>query len=130
MHALRQSLLNELVAFRARRRNVRSVQRGSPIGGVVNAVGSVTIGTHGRYRQARLMETPAMHRHFIRLLVFRMARSARANLVIQEHRRALVLCREDGVRICSVTFTTVQGQSSPLIVLLARLRMHTLEQGE
>ena len=130
MHALLQPLFDELVAFRTCCRDVRNVQRGSPIGGVVDAVRPVTIGTDGRYRQARLIEPPAMHRLFIRLLVFRMAGAARANLVIQKHRRALVLCREDGVRIRSVAFTTVQWQSSPSVVLFARLRVHALEQGE
>ena len=29
-----------------------------------------------------------------------------------------------------MAFTAVQGQSSPLVVLFARLRVHTLDQGE
>ena len=71
-----------------------------------------------------------MHRSLIRLPVFRMTRAAGANLVIQKHRRAMVLGREDGVALRPMALAAVQWHSSPLVVLFARLGMHALDEAE
>ena len=130
MDALLHSRFDELVAFGACCRHVQCVQRGSSIGRVIDAVSPVTIGTDRCYGQSRLIESPAMHRHFICLLVFRMARAACANLIIQKHRRVRILDREYAVRVCPMALAAVHWQSPPSNVLVTRLGMHSLEQAK
>ena len=54
MHAIQQAFFDEPVAFSTSGRHIRRIQRRSLVGRVVNAVGSMTVGTTGRDPKTRL----------------------------------------------------------------------------
>jgi hypothetical protein len=51
-------------------------------------------------------------------------------LVVEKHRGALILGSQYGMHVCAVAFAALEGQTSPSIVLLASLSMHSLDQAE
>jgi hypothetical protein len=83
MHAVFDPLVYELMAFRTCSGDIQWVQRRAAVGGKVDTVSAVTIGANGRYAQAGFKKAFSVHRGAICLLIFWMARTARADLVTQ-----------------------------------------------
>ena len=78
-----QSLSEKIMTNSTAFRHVGRVQRGSPVRGVEDPMGAVTIGTDRRHHQAGLHETLAMNALLVRLEITLMAIAANAHLMVE-----------------------------------------------